>query len=94
MSYNNPAVAHIDHSGTQGQGNWERAEAFINLSLPSTKNASGEHRVAGIPLKASNAADMQLITWLRADPKNIEVFLSKLIVRFNEAKAVDAPFDL
>ena len=71
--------------------NW-KAQGFINLYLPPK---GGRRKLGAISLKVNKASEKQLIEWLEADEKNVDVLASKLIVEYNPATASDAnAFDL
>ena len=72
---------------------FEKAAAFINISLPGEK--AGTHRKLGaIPLKLSNANETRLMEWLKADPANVAKLVSKLIVDFKMVETEGTGFDL
>lgn len=72
---------------------FEKAAAFINISLPGEK--AGTHRKLGaIPLKLSNVNETRLMEWLKADPANVAKLVSKLIVDFKMVETEGTGFDL
>lgn len=72
---------------------FEKAAAFINISLPGKK--AGTHRKLGaIPLKLSNVNEAHLMEWLKADPANVAKLVSKLIVDFKMVETEGTGFDL
>lgn len=72
---------------------FEKAAAFINISLPGEK--AGTHRKLGaIPLKLSNANETRLMEWLKEDPAHVAKLVSKMIVDFKMVETEGTGFDL
>lgn len=80
-----PATAAQDES-------W-KAQGFINIYLPT--KGGGERKLGTIALHEKKPAEKQLIDWLKADEKNIQTLVGKLMFNFNTAEPKEgSEFDL
>lgn len=87
------AASNNNVGGAPKAGAFEKASGFVNISLKDKEGA--KVKLGYIPLLDSNPRQKKLVEWLKADPKNVEKFVSKLIVEFNPGKTgPDADFDL
>ena len=68
-----------------GDREFEKAEGFINLYLPS-KNG-GRRKLGAVPLKASASNEKALNDWLKADPEgNAAKILAMLQIEYRSAE--------
>lgn len=79
MAFNNTAQA---SNNNQRNANWQ-ASGFLNLYLPS--KLGGRRKLGAIPLKASRAAEKQLLDWLTENPARAAVIAQQLVVEFQSA---------
>lgn len=78
MAYNRTA------SQSNTQSDFEKAKAFVNLSIPrrNADGSMGRFKVAGIPLRDGNPNEKTLIEWLQKDPSNVAKLLTKMTADF------------
>lgn len=80
------------NSDSNGTPAW-KAQGFINIYLPTKEG--GRRKLAGIPLKDSNASQKGLREWLAADPARVEILLGKLEMEYQGAEqSTGSGFDL
>lgn len=83
----------VGSSAARAPGAFEKASGFVNFSLRDKEGA--KVKLGYIPLLDSNERQKKLVEWLKADPKNVEIFARKLIVEFNPGQTGPAAdFDL
>lgn len=72
-------------------GSFEKAEAFVNLYLPSTTNASGRTKIGAIPLRGSKPMEAAIIERLSNDPEAVKAMLGVLILDFQTVNNAAIP---
>lgn len=72
--------------------NW-KSQGFINIFLPT--KGGGKMKLGYIGLQDKVQREKELRAWLEADPANIAILASKLIIEYNSAQPTEANmFDL
>lgn len=87
----------LNNGSTNNTGNntnvRTKADGFINIYLPT--KAGGKKKVGFLSLTDTNSDQKQLREWLQADPGNISIFASKLVIEYNSAeKKEEHQYDL
>lgn len=87
MAYNRNTA-----SASSSADTFEKAKAFVNLSIPrrNADGSVGRFKVVGIPLREGNANEKTLLDWLQKDPSNINKLTAKLQADFQLVNPVGA----
>ena len=80
MGFNKSAKAAVTAPATVV--GFEKAEAFVNIYLPSKTNASGRTKIGALPLRSSKPYEAAIIERLSSDPEAIQKMLGALILDF------------
>jgi hypothetical protein len=84
MAFQTNNVAAFNQSVASNEKPEWKSDRFINISIPTADGTEIKLGAIGLKLNDPNHAD--LIAWLDADEKNIEVLMKNLIVRYRSAE--------